>query len=96
MIVWNNSLKKIFLWGNNQNGQIDIFKKHIEYKTPKIIFLERSIENFKIIARGDFTGILIDKSINYKNLDMKPQLKEDVFEIINRLSSTPKNTLIYR
>ena len=86
VIALNYSLKKIMMWGNNENGQIDIFKKNKFYSEPKIIFLDRNVENFKVIAKGDYSGILMDRSIDHKDLEMEMQNKEDIFEIINSLS----------
>lgn len=74
------------MWGNNQFGQIDIFKKETSYLTPKIISLEQSIKDFRVIARGDYSLILLNERIDPAKLEMEQQSKEDIFQIINELS----------
>ena len=87
MIVYNESLNKIFFWGSNKQGQIEIFKKKQNYTKPKAVSFGSHVKSFKILARGDVSVFLCDEEITEQDLEMVQVPKEDILGIIHELGS---------
>jgi hypothetical protein len=87
VVVFNESLNKVFFWGSNKQGQIEIFKKKQSYPKPRAVSFGSHIKMFRIMARGDATVFLCDEDIAEKDLEMVQVPKEDVLGIIHELGS---------
>lgn len=87
MVAYNESLNKIFLWGSNKQGQIDVFKKEQTYPKPKGLSFGAKVESFKVVARGDVCLFFCDAEINQEDLEMNRVPREDILNVIHELGS---------
>lgn len=96
VVVYNKNLGKIFFWGSNNQGQIDVFKKQNIYKKPKALSLEAHIDSFMILARGDSSIFLCDSEIQKNDLEMTQVPQEDILGVIHELGSkNNKKNIVY-
>lgn len=87
VVAYNESLNKIFLWGSNGQGQIDVFKKEQMYKKPKALSFGAHVSNFKVVARGDVCVFFCDEELSKADLEMHRVPREDILNTIHELGS---------
>ena len=87
VVAYNTSLNKLFFWGSNKRGQIEIYKKENIYKKPKGLSLGPHVTAFKVEAKGDSTVLLTDSEVTKEDLEMVQVPKEDILGVIHELGS---------
>ena len=87
VVAYNESLNKIFLWGSNKQGQIDVYKKEQIYAKPKALSFGAHVTSFKVLARGDVCVFACDEEISQKDLEMERVPREDILNVIHELGS---------
>jgi alpha-tubulin suppressor-like RCC1 family protein len=87
VVAYNNSLSKLYFWGSNRQGQIEIFKKEMVYRKPRILSLGSHVTSFRVLARGDCTVVLCDEDLKKEDFEMSQMPKEDILAEIHELGS---------
>ena len=87
VVAVNHSLNKLYFWGSNHQGQIEIFKKQGEYAKPRGLSLGSHVHGFQVMTRGDCTILLTDAEMQKEELEMTQMPKEDVLGEIHDLGS---------
>lgn len=93
VVAYNKELSRVYLWGSNLQGQIDVFRKEVKYVTPHLIEFDREVQDFEIHCGGNSTVLLCDKdNIIEEDLAMDRKLPDDIFKEIKEFSGKPQIT----
>lgn len=85
--AYNKEMSRVFMWGSNLQGQIDVYRKESKYEEPKILDFDAKIKDFEVYCGGNSTVFLCDnEEVREQTLEMDHKLPDDIFKEIKEFS----------